>query len=99
MNRSGAAPCQCHSPGRRVDRVAGPDLEDRAAAGLDPPDALGDVDHLAHGVRVPGVAGARREPDDVHADPRRLLAAGDDVDPRVAGERLRGRLRRSPGFA
>ena len=79
--------------GRRVDRVARPDLEDLAAAGLRPPDPVEDVERLADGVDVPRVAGPGREADDARADARRRIAADDQVHPGVARERLGGRLR------
>src|SRR4029453_16281606 len=48
----------------RVDGLAGMDLDDLAAAGLDEADALGDVEGLAQGVAVPGGAGARGDADE-----------------------------------
>src|SRR5664280_373884 len=78
--------------GRRVDRVAGPDLDDLAAPGLNPADPLRDVDGLADGVGVPRIARAGCEADDVDADARWLLATGDDVVPRVPGEGFGRRL-------
>ena len=84
--------------GRRPDRVAGTDLENLAAASLDAADALGHVQRLADGMRVPPVAGTGREPDDVDADARGLLARRDHVVPGITGEsfgrRLHGRLLR-----
>jgi hypothetical protein len=44
---------------------AGTDLDDFAAAGLDQPDALGDIKGLADGVGVPGGADAGAEADGV----------------------------------
>ena len=72
--------------GGRVDGVAGADLDDLAAAGLDQPDALGDVQGLPERVGVPGVAGSGGEADGVDPDAGGRLAAGDDVVPDVAGE-------------
>ena len=84
--RRGAVPVPL--PGRRQDRVPGPDLQDLAATRLDPADAVGHVQRLAHGVDVPRVAGAGREADDGGADPGRRLAADDLVEPGVAGEHV-----------
>src|SRR5215211_7082708 len=53
--------------GGRGDDVTGPDLLDGAAAGLHQPLAVGDVQGLADGVRMPGGAGRGGEPDG--ADP------------------------------
>src|SRR6266542_1247687 len=41
---------------RRVDGIAGADLDELAAPGLDPPDALGHMDRLSdlHALRAPG---------------------------------------------
>lgn len=50
---------------RGIDHVAGTDLDDFAAAGLDQPDALGDIKGLADGVGVPGGADAGAEADGV----------------------------------
>ena len=72
--------------GRRVDGIAGPDLDDLAAAGLDEPDALGDVQRLADRVRMPCVARTRSEVDDAGPETRRLHATRDGVEPDVAGE-------------
>jgi hypothetical protein len=44
-------------------------------------------------VDVPRVAGPGREPDHAHPDPRRWIAADDLVEPGIAGEGVRGRLR------
>jgi hypothetical protein len=56
-------------PGRRrasvtrpVDGVTGANHHDLTAAGLDEPDARGDVEALSDRVPVPGGAGAGREP-------------------------------------
>jgi len=49
--------------GLEEDAVAGSDDFDRSAAALRDADALGDVDGLAIGVRVPRRARARREVD------------------------------------
>ena len=85
--------------GRRVDRVAGADFDDFAAAGLDPPDAIYHVQRLADSMGMPRIPRPRREPDDVDADAGRLLASRDDIDPDIAGEdvgaALRGRHRGS----
>ena len=48
------------------------------------PGSLGDVEGLAHRVRVPCVPGAGREVHDADTDTRRLLAAHDGVEPGVA---------------
>ena len=87
MIRGGAVPVPLARRG--VDGVAGPDLGDLAAAGLDQPDSLGDVQGLPAGVRVPRIAGARREPYHVDANPGGLLASRDHVVPGITGERLR----------
>ena len=96
MVRGGAVPVLLVGVG--VDDVAGTDVEDGLAAGLDEPDALGDVERLAHGVRMPGRAGTGGEMDRVHPHPRRLLAADDGVEVHVTGEpfgrALPGRLLR-----
>src|SRR6185295_17823139 len=55
-------------PGRRVDRVAGPDLDDVAAARLHPPEAFGHEKRLADRVDVPRVPCAWRELDEARAD-------------------------------
>ena len=55
---------------RRVNGVTGPQLDDRAAAALDQPAALGHVQSLPIGVHAPRVAGARR------GDAGRVSAAG-----------------------
>src|SRR3954454_10580534 len=77
------------------DDVARTDDLYPAAPRLDQADAVGDVQGLAPGMRVPRGAGARCEAHRV--DPGRL-AAGDDVEPDVTGEplgrTLRGRLLR-----
>src|SRR5262249_33909849 len=81
---------------RGTHGVPGPDVDDLAAAGLDQAPAFGDVYGLAHGVAVPGAAGARCEADDGDPDARGRLAADDRIEPGVTGEpfcrRLFGRL-------
>ena len=74
--------------GRGVHGVAWAHDDDLAAARLDQPDPVGDVQCLPAGVGVPGGAGAGGEAHGVHADPRRFLALGDDVEVHVAGEHL-----------
>ena len=59
----GVAPCQCFSPGREPDHVAGPDLLDRAALALRPAAAGGDDQRLPERMRVPCGARARLEGD------------------------------------
>src|SRR3954465_10102143 len=59
---------------RRADDVARPDLGNRAAPGLDAPPALGDVQGLPDGVRVPRGPRPGGEPDRVDPHPRGLLA-------------------------
>ena len=62
---------------RRVDGVAGPNLDDVPAARLREADALHDVQRLAHGMGVPRVSGARGEVHEARPEPGRRLAAGD----------------------
>jgi hypothetical protein len=82
MKWSGAAPCQCHSPGARLDAA----------------NALGDVQRLADRVGVPRVPRAWRKANHADANARRRFAAGEGVDPDVTNESicraLRGRLLR-----
>src|SRR6266536_3517104 len=73
---------------RRVDHVAGADLDDLAAARLHQPTPLGHVQRLAAWMGVPGGAGARCEPDDVDAHAGVVFPPRDDVVPDVPGERL-----------
>ncbi len=67
MKRSGAAPCQCSSPGSKKTRSPG------RMTSIGPPrrwqqaDALGDVDRLAVRVGVPGGACTRGEVDAARA--------------------------------
>ncbi len=79
---------------RRVDRVAGADLEQLPAASLHPADSLSHVKCLAERMGMPGVARARREADDVDPDTRRRCAAGEAVHPHVADEDVRRSLGR-----
>src|SRR4029453_10257050 len=72
--------------GGRGDDVAGADVLDGGAAGLHEAPALGHIQGLAPGVGMPGGAGRGEEPDGADPHPRGLLAAGDGVDPDVAGE-------------
>src|SRR5215471_20760297 len=78
------------------DRVAGPDLLSHAAAGLDQARTLGDMQHLAGRVTMPGGAGTGREQHDAYlgmlcrADPRPY--------PDVAGEPVRRALVASPAL-
>src|SRR5580693_4673617 len=61
-----------------MDDVARTDGENVLAAGLREPDALGHIEGLPQGVRVPGRAGTGGEVDGVHPHPGWLLAACDD---------------------
>ena len=72
--RGGAVPVPF--VGRGQDDVAGADLGDLAAAGLDAPPALEDVEGLADGVGVPRGAGRRREVDRADADSARAPRRG-----------------------
>src|SRR5215217_7172874 len=72
----------------RGDDVAGADLLDGAAAGLDQALAFGDVQGLADGVGVPGGVGRGGEPDGADPYPLGFRALGDEVDEDVAGEPL-----------
>ena len=54
---SGAAPCQCYSPGGVEMTSPRMDLDDLATAGTAPARTPGDVERLADGVEVPGGAG------------------------------------------
>ena len=83
-------------PRRRRDRVAGPDLDDLPAACLGPPDALEDVQGLAKGMGMPGVAGTRREVHDARAEVRGHLVVGDRIEPDLANEPVRRTLDRRP---
>src|SRR5262249_39362346 len=80
--------------GRRLDRVARPDLQPLPAASLDEPDAVEDVKRLPACVGMPAIPRSGREPHDADAHLRRRLAAHDDVIPDVAGEVLRRGLGR-----
>src|SRR6202162_4965105 len=68
--------------------VARPDLSDGFTPGLHQTDAVGDVERLSEGVRMPGGAGTGAEADGVHPGPRRRYAGIDRIDPDVAGEHL-----------
>ena len=63
----GGGPCQCHSPGGRVDDVAGRHGHHRSAPGLRPSLPLDDVERLALGVLVPGRPRRGGEADQRHA--------------------------------
>ena len=93
MNESADAPCQCHSPGGVYTVSPGPHHAHVAAARLHEADAVGDVQRLPERVPVPRRAGAGREAHEVHAQARRCLAPGDDVEVHVTGEELGGALR------
>src|SRR5262245_46537039 len=71
---------------RRVDDVAGADLGDVAAAGLDEPSPLGDVQGLPDSVGMPCGAGGGTETDRADPDARGFLTPGDAVDPDISGE-------------
>src|SRR6188472_117389 len=79
--------------GRRMDRVAGANLDHLPAARLHAPHPLGDVERLADGMGMPRVARAGREADEADTHAGRRLAAGDGVDPDVAVESIRRTLR------
>src|SRR5947209_7825782 len=66
--------------------VAGADDLDGASAPLREADALGDVDALTVGMRVPGGARARREMDTARAQTRSARRCRDRVDVDLAGE-------------
>src|SRR5262249_40456278 len=74
--------------GRDPDRVARPDLADRAAPELYPADAGDHVQGLAERVGVPGGARLRLEPDDGAADARWRRCLDDRLLPDRAGERV-----------
>jgi hypothetical protein len=75
MKCSGAAPCQCHSPGG-YKCVPGTHDDDVAAARLHEADAIGDVQGLPDGVGMPGGAGARGECRRLHGHLPRPVSGG-----------------------
>src|SRR5579875_3571667 len=79
---------------RDPHRVAGADLADRPAPGLDPADARRDVQRLAERMRVPGRARARLEADPGRAQPRRVGRLDDGILPDGPGETRRAHLAR-----
>src|SRR5690606_21035255 len=76
--------------GFEEDAVARQYLLDRAAAALDPPSALGDVDGLAVRVRMPRGACTRSEPHGAGVHSRPIRGARDGIDIDVPGKPLRG---------
>ena len=88
MKRSGVAPCQCHSPGGVW--IVSPGWISMAfspRAWMSPTPSVTctvcPTECACQALRAPG-----REPNDADADTRRFLAAGDHVEPGIAGERF-----------
>src|SRR5439155_22910416 len=77
-------------PRGRVDRVARPDLDDLAIAGLYQAAPLGHVQRLSDRVGMPSGAGTGGEPHGVDTDPGRLFSLRDHVEPDVSGEQVNG---------
>ena len=84
----GCGPMPVPFPGRSGDGIAGMDLDDPAAAGLAPAQAIGDVERLAHGMPVPRIPGTRCEANEAHPDAGWALATDQDVVPGVTGEHV-----------
>jgi hypothetical protein len=84
----GAAPCQCHSPWRCVNGVAGADLDERATPRLNAPMpsvtcTVWPTACACQLLRAPGQSARRSTP-----HPGRRLAPGDHVEPHVTDESI-----------
>src|SRR4030088_2199074 len=71
---------------RRVHGVAGAHDDELTAAGLDQPDAVGDVQRLSDGMGVPCGSCAWCETHSIDPYARGLLTSSNDVEIDVAGE-------------
>lgn len=71
--------------GRRLDDVAGADLDDVLTSGLHTTLALDDVERLSKDLGVPSGGGRWRKVNGAHAQARRFFTPGDDVHPDISG--------------
>jgi len=88
MTCSGAAPCQCHSPGGVYTVSPGCITTTAPPRDWTRPTPSVTCKGLAHRVCVPRGTRTRCEPHDVDAHPGRFLALVDDVEIHVTGEHL-----------